>query len=174
MALYINLIQAPHSIAQKTNKILGKILPYEARADFYLIFCLFFGQNCFWDLQTFSVHNLTCCCKYVILFMYSAIIIQGTQLFKGGNYLRKYGILFSKYGPKFFSAVYIFGRSDNDMIYNVKKKFWAINQHTASIWFWMAIEVGVAYDGNFSSFLISRSWYNHFQLFSMGGNGGLH
>ena len=43
--------------------------------------------------------------------------------------------------------------------------------HTACIWFWMAKEVGVASDGNFSSYLIGRSWYNHFRSFSMGGNG---
>ena len=30
-------------IALKTNKILNKILPYEARAEFCLIFCSFFG-----------------------------------------------------------------------------------------------------------------------------------
>ena len=46
--------------------------------------------------------------------------------------------------------------------------------HTACIWFWMAKDVGVASDGNFSSYLIGRSWYNHFRSFSMGGNGGLH
>ena len=33
---------------------------------------------------------------------------------------------------------------------------------------------GVTSDGNFSSYLIGRSWYNHFWSFSMGGNGGLH
>ena len=43
--------------------------------------------------------------------------------------------------------------------------------HTACIWFWMAKDVGVASDGNFSSYLISKSWYNHFRSFSMGGNG---
>ena len=30
---------------------------------------------------------------------------------------------------------------------------------------------GVTSDGNFSSYLIGKSWYNHFQSFSMGGNG---
>ena len=43
--------------------------------------------------------------------------------------------------------------------------------HTACIWFWMVKDVGVASDGNFSSYLIGRSWYNHFLSFSMGGNG---
>ena len=43
----------------KMNGILGKILPYEARAEFCLISCSFFGQwslkkKCFWDLLTFS------------------------------------------------------------------------------------------------------------------------
>ena len=43
------------STAQKTNKILDKMLP--CRAGFCLIFRLFFGQwrfekNCFWDLLT--------------------------------------------------------------------------------------------------------------------------
>jgi hypothetical protein len=33
---------------------------------------------------------------------------------------------------------------------------------------------GITSDGNFSSYLIVRSWYNHFWSFSMGGNGGLH
>ena len=42
--------------------------------------------------------------------------------------------------------------------------------HTACIWFWMAKDVGMASDGNFSSYLICRSWYNHFLSFSMGGN----
>ena len=49
-----------------------------------------------------------------------------------------------------------------------------IPPHTVCIWFWMAKDMGVASDGNFSSYLISRSWYNHFRSFSMGGNGGLH
>ena len=49
-----------NSIAKKTNKIFDKILPYEDRAEFCLIFRLFFGQwsfkkNCFWDLLTFSI-----------------------------------------------------------------------------------------------------------------------
>ena len=44
---------------QKTNEILDKILPYEARAQFCQIFRSFFGQwsfkkKCFWDLLTFS------------------------------------------------------------------------------------------------------------------------
>ena len=43
--------------------------------------------------------------------------------------------------------------------------------HTAWIWIWMTKRPGVASDGNFSSYLISRSWYNHFRSFSMGGNG---
>ena len=30
---------------------------------------------------------------------------------------------------------------------------------------------GITSDGNFSSYLIGRIWYNHFQSFSMGGNG---
>ena len=41
--------------------------------------------------------------------------------------------------------------------------------HTACIWFWMAKDVGIASDGNFSSYLIGRSWYNHFRSFSMEG-----
>ena len=49
--------------------------------------------------------------------------------------------------------------------------FLTYQSHTACIWFWMAKDVGVASDGNFSSYLIGRSWYNHFQSFSMGGNG---
>ena len=43
------------------NEILDKILPYEARAEFYLIFCLVFGQWIvkifFWDLPTFTVRK---------------------------------------------------------------------------------------------------------------------
>ena len=64
----------------------------------------------------------------------------------------------------------------------MKKPNWIINNdkgsvfivetgHTACIWFWMVKDVGVASDGNFSSYLIGRSWYNHFWSFSMGGNG---
>ena len=45
--------------------------------------------------------------------------------------------------------------------------------HTVCIWFWMAKDVGVASDGNFSSYLIGKSWYNHFRSYSMGGNRGL-
>ena len=30
--------------SQKMNEMLGKILPYETRTEFYLIFRLFFGQ----------------------------------------------------------------------------------------------------------------------------------
>ena len=33
---------------------------------------------------------------------------------------------------------------------------------------------GITSDGNFSSYLIGKNWYNHFRSFSMGGNGGLH
>ena len=33
---------------------------------------------------------------------------------------------------------------------------------------------GITSNGNFSSYLIGRSWYNHFRSFSMGGNWGLH
>ena len=43
--------------------------------------------------------------------------------------------------------------------------------HTAYIWLWKAKDVGIASDGNFSSYLIGRTWYNHFRSFSMGGNG---
>ena len=43
--------------------------------------------------------------------------------------------------------------------------------HTAYIWLWKAKDMGVASDGNFSSYLIGRTWYNHFRSFSMGGNG---
>ena len=43
--------------------------------------------------------------------------------------------------------------------------------HMAWIWIWMTKRPGVASDGNFSSYLIGRSWNNHFQSFSMGGNG---
>ena len=48
-----------NSIAQKTNIILDKILPYEARAEFWPKFRSFFGQwsfkkKCFWDLLTFT------------------------------------------------------------------------------------------------------------------------
>jgi len=46
-----------------------------------------------------------------------------------------------------------------------------LTYHTAFIWFWMAKDVGAASDGNPSSYLIGRSWYNHFQSFSMGING---
>ena len=46
--------------AQKTNEIFDKILPYEARAEFCLIFRLFFGQwsfkkKMFRDLLTFNL-----------------------------------------------------------------------------------------------------------------------
>jgi hypothetical protein len=46
------------SITQKTNEILDKILPHEARSEFCQIFRSFFGQwsfkeKCFWDLMTF-------------------------------------------------------------------------------------------------------------------------
>ena len=49
-----------NSIAQKTNEILEKILPYEARAEFSQILRSFFGQlsfkkKCFWDLLTFNM-----------------------------------------------------------------------------------------------------------------------
>ena len=46
-----------------------------------------------------------------------------------------------------------------------------INNHRAWIWIWMTKRPGVDSDGDFSSYLISRSWYNHFRSFSMGGNG---
>ena len=44
-------------IVQKLNEIFDKILPYEARAEFYQIFSLFFGKwsfkkKIFWDLLT--------------------------------------------------------------------------------------------------------------------------
>ena len=50
-----------NSIAQHTNEILDKILPYEARAEFCLIFRVCFGQwsfkkKCFRDLPTFSTY----------------------------------------------------------------------------------------------------------------------
>ena len=48
-----------NSIAQKTNKLFDKILPYKGRAKFCQIFCPFFGQWSFnkkylWDLLTFT------------------------------------------------------------------------------------------------------------------------
>ena len=42
--------------------------------------------------------------------------------------------------------------------------------HTASIWFWMAKDVGVASGGNFSSYLIRRSEYGWLFPFPVGGN----
>ena len=41
----------------------------------------------------------------------------------------------------------------------------------AWIWIWMTKIPGVAFYGNFSSYLVGGSWYNHFRSFSMGGNG---
>ena len=46
-----------------------------------------------------------------------------------------------------------------------------INNHRAWIWIWMTKRPGVDSDGDFSSYLIGRSWYNHFPSFSMDGNG---
>ena len=43
--------------------------------------------------------------------------------------------------------------------------------YTAWIWIWMTKRPDVDSDGDFSSDLIGRSWYNHFRSFSMGGNG---
>ena len=45
------------------NEMLGKILPYKARTEFFLIFRCFLGQwsfkkNWFWDLLTFSNINI--------------------------------------------------------------------------------------------------------------------
>ena len=95
----------------KTNNILDKILPYEAREESFsytYVLCSFFGQwsfkkKCFWDLLTFSLHNLNCFCKYIMIYLYniySATIIQRRklliirtfwvrQLFKGDNYSRE-------------------------------------------------------------------------------------
>ena len=42
--------------------------------------------------------------------------------------------------------------------------------HTARIWIWMTKRPGVASYGNFNSYLIGRSWYNHFWSFSRGRN----
>ena len=77
----------------KTNNILDKILPYEAREESFsytYVLCSFFGQwsfkkKCFWDLLTFSLHNLNCFCKYIMIY----IIYIVRQLFKGGNYSRE-------------------------------------------------------------------------------------
>ena len=58
---------------------------------------------------------------------------------------------------------------------NVKKHTVSIGLvilfHIAWIWIWMTKRPGITSDGNFSSYLIGRSWYKHFQSFSMGGNG---
>ena len=61
-----------NSIAQKTNIILDKILPYEARAEFWPKFRSFFRQwsfkkKCFWDLLTFTLLHCCCCIPYCIL-----------------------------------------------------------------------------------------------------------
>ena len=46
-------------IAQKTNEILDKILLYETLAEFYLIFCLFFGAMEFQEKFLFRFTNIT-------------------------------------------------------------------------------------------------------------------
>ena len=43
-------------IAQKTNKILDKMLPYEARAEFRQIFCSFLGQ-CSFKKVAFEIYK---------------------------------------------------------------------------------------------------------------------
>ena len=75
------------------------------------------------------------------------------------------------------SLLALFGKSNgssNDRILSVQLSFCCNSKkkgHTACFWFWMAKDVGIASDGKFSAYLISRSWYNHFRSFSMGGNG---
>ena len=63
---------------------------------------------------------------------------------------------------------FFFGRPKK--LWNRPNNWLTKRLHTACIWFWMAKDVGVASDGNFSSYLIVRSWYNHFRSFSMGRN----
>ena len=41
---------------------------------------------------------------------------------------------------------------------------WLFWYHTAWIWIWMTKGPGITSDGNFSSYLICKSWYNHFHF----------
>ena len=50
------------------------------------------------------------------------------------------------------------------------RNFGLIFKHIAWIWIWMTKRPCITSDGDFSSYLIGRNWYNHFRSFSMGGN----
>ena len=56
----------------------------------------------------------------------------------------------------------------------VVQKICFLALHIAWIWIWMTKRPGIASDDNFSSYMIGRSWCNHFRPFSMDGNGRLH
>ena len=70
--------------SKKRNNILGKILPYEARAEFYPILSLFFGEIEFQEKLLFRyITWIVVTSKYVI------ILFIVRQLFKGDNYSRE-------------------------------------------------------------------------------------
>ena len=54
------------------------------------------------------------------------------------------------------------------------RNFGLIFKHITWIWIWMTKRPCITSDGDFSSYLIGRNWYNHFWSFSMAGNGELH
>ena len=68
-------------LKKRTKYVLGKILPYEARAEFCPISFSFFEQwsfkkKCFWDLLTFNIHEKVI---NIIFFQANIFLVEDTH-----------------------------------------------------------------------------------------------